>query len=151
MDPPMITGPPVPALAVLPGAAVLASVPPMAICGRSSAALRVPVPALAADRLTAIARRAAAGNDGPHPERMTAVVTAYATALAALPPRQPAALVLRYFDDLNEAEITDMPGCSAGTFKSQISRGLARRRGATGGQDEPGPDRTERRTIDERL
>src|SRR5262249_26568332 len=76
MDPPMIPGPPVPALAVLPGAAVLASVPPMAICGRSRAALRVPVPALAADRLTAIARPAAAGNDGPHSERMTAGATA---------------------------------------------------------------------------
>ena len=64
-------------------------------------------------------------------------------ALAALPPRQRAALVLRYFDDLNEAEIADMLGCSAGTVKSQISRGLARLREATGGQDEPDPGRTE--------
>jgi RNA polymerase sigma-70 factor (sigma-E family) len=64
-------------------------------------------------------------------------------ALAALPPRQRAALVLRYFDDLNEAEIADMLGCSVGTVKSQISRGLARLREATGGRDEPDPGCTE--------
>ena len=49
-------------------------------------------------------------------------------ALAELPPRQRAVLVLRYFDDLSEAETADMLGCSVGTVKSQAARGLARLR-----------------------
>jgi RNA polymerase sigma-70 factor (sigma-E family) len=49
-------------------------------------------------------------------------------ALAALPPRQRTVLVLRYFNDLPEAEIADALGCSLGTVKSQVSRGLARLR-----------------------
>ena len=53
-------------------------------------------------------------------------------ALAALPPRQRAVLVLRYFDDLSEVETADMLGCSLGTVKSQAARGLARLRTAAG-------------------
>ena len=49
-------------------------------------------------------------------------------ALAALPPRQRTVLVLRYFNDLPEAEIADELGCSVGTVKGQVSRGLARLR-----------------------
>ena len=49
-------------------------------------------------------------------------------ALATLPPRQRTVLVLRYFNDLSEAEIADALGCSAGTVKSQASRGIARLR-----------------------
>lgn len=47
-------------------------------------------------------------------------------ALAALPPRQRAVLVLRYFLDLPEAEIAAALDCSLGTVKSTVSRGLAR-------------------------
>jgi RNA polymerase sigma-70 factor (sigma-E family) len=50
-------------------------------------------------------------------------------ALAGLPPRQRAVLVLRYFCDMPEAQIADALGCSTGTVKSQASRGLARLRG----------------------
>ena len=49
-------------------------------------------------------------------------------ALAGLPLRQRSVLVLRYYNDLSEAEIADVLGCSVGTVKSQASRGLARLR-----------------------
>jgi RNA polymerase sigma-70 factor (sigma-E family) len=52
--------------------------------------------------------------------------------LSALPPRQRAVLVLRYFEDLSEAQTATMLGCSVGTVKSQAARGLARLREATG-------------------
>lgn len=47
-------------------------------------------------------------------------------ALAALPPRQRAVLVLRYFLDLPETEVAATLGCSLGTVKSSGSRGLKR-------------------------
>lgn len=49
-------------------------------------------------------------------------------ALATLPRRTRATLVLRYFEDLPEAEIADIMGCSLGTVKSNVSRGLAKLR-----------------------
>ena len=52
--------------------------------------------------------------------------------LAALPPRQRAALVLRYFEDLSEAQAAATLGCSVGTIKSQTARGLAKLREITG-------------------
>ena len=47
-------------------------------------------------------------------------------ALAQLPPRQRAAVVLRYFLDLPEAEVAAALSCSLGTVKSSTSRGLQR-------------------------
>ncbi len=47
-------------------------------------------------------------------------------ALRALPAKMRATLVLRYFEDLGEAETAQILGCSVGTVKSQASRGLHR-------------------------
>jgi RNA polymerase sigma-70 factor (sigma-E family) len=52
-------------------------------------------------------------------------------ALATLPSRQRAVIVLRYFDDHSESETAQMLGCSLGTVKSQAAEALARLRQAT--------------------
>jgi RNA polymerase sigma-70 factor (sigma-E family) len=46
------------------------------------------------------------------------------TALAGLPQRQRAVLILRYIEDLPEAAIAELLGCSAGTVKTHAHRGL---------------------------
>lgn len=49
-------------------------------------------------------------------------------ALRGLPPRQRTVVVLRFFDDLTEAQTADALGCSVGTVKSQSAKGLAKLR-----------------------
>ena len=49
-------------------------------------------------------------------------------ALLQVPPRQRAALVLRFYEDLSEADTARAMGCSVGTVKAQTAKGLARLR-----------------------
>jgi RNA polymerase sigma-70 factor (sigma-E family) len=53
-------------------------------------------------------------------------------ALQRLSPRVRAVLVLRYWEDLSEAETARLLGCTVGTVKSQASRGLRRLRDVLG-------------------
>lgn len=50
------------------------------------------------------------------------------SALQELPPRQRAVIVLRFYEDLTEAQTAEALSCSIGTVKSQTSRGLDRLR-----------------------
>ena len=59
------------------------------------------------------------------------------TALAVLPKRQRAMVVLRYYEDLSEAETARVMGVSVGTVKSTTSRALTRLRDTSGLRDDP--------------
>jgi RNA polymerase sigma-70 factor (sigma-E family) len=64
----------------------------------------------------------------PGPEQGVANADLVVRALGTLPARMRAVLVLRYFDDLSEADTAAALRCGIGTVKSQTSRGLARLR-----------------------
>ncbi len=60
----------------------------------------------------------------PDPSTRTIVIDA----LAQLPPRQRAVVVLRHYEDLSVAETADALGCSPGTVKSQTFEAFAKLR-----------------------
>ena len=73
------------------------------------------------------ARRRVGDDRGPRPvDEQAAEADEVWSGLARLPDRQRAAIVLRYFEDLSEAETARTLGVSVGTVKSQVSRGLSR-------------------------
>ena len=65
----------------------------------------------------------------PVPESMEPAADHILDALAALPPRRRAAVVLRYYEDLSEAEIAAVLGVRPGTVKSMLHRSLLQLRG----------------------
>lgn len=64
------------------------------------------------------------------------------TALATLPPRQRAVLVLRYFHDYTEAATAEAMGITVGTVKSQTFKALAALRISEELREDTGPDPT---------
>jgi RNA polymerase sigma-70 factor (sigma-E family) len=59
-----------------------------------------------------------------HEDRDAAEFEAMRGALMALPERQRAALVLRYYEDLPEAEIAELLRCRRPTVRTLVARGL---------------------------
>ena len=51
-------------------------------------------------------------------------------ALLALPPRKRAVLVLRYLEDLPEAQVASILGCSVGTVRSQTHKAITQLKSA---------------------
>ncbi|WP_336203786.1 SigE family RNA polymerase sigma factor [Nonomuraea sp. LPB2021202275-12-8] len=68
----------------------------------------------------------AAGQDDP------VLALAVRQALKVLPPRQRLALVLRYFEDLPQAQVAELMGCSVGSVKTHTHRGVRRLREVLG-------------------
>jgi RNA polymerase sigma-70 factor (sigma-E family) len=66
------------------------------------------------------------------------------TFVQTLPRRQRAVIVLRYYEELSEAETADVLGCSVGTVKSQASRALAALRQRAPRSLDPRPREEER-------
>jgi RNA polymerase sigma-70 factor (sigma-E family) len=62
--------------------------------------------------------------DGPLPEASADDRVDLVRALAAVPPRQRAVLVLRYWEDMSVEDVAAALHCSPGTVKSQAARGL---------------------------
>jgi RNA polymerase sigma-70 factor (sigma-E family) len=88
-----------------------------------------------AERRSAWSRRVslfAAQHDGPAPWYDHDARMDVRAALAGLPPRQRATLVLRFYCDLPVEQTARELGCTPGTVKSQTAKGLAALRGALG-------------------
>jgi RNA polymerase sigma-70 factor (sigma-E family) len=71
-------------------------------------------------------RLALAGRVRPGPTSFVVELGAHELrdAIAALPPRRRAAVVLRYYEDLGDAEIADALGCRIPAVKSLLHRAL---------------------------
>jgi RNA polymerase sigma-70 factor (sigma-E family) len=72
-----------------------------------------------------------AASPGTYPEDRMVLLEA----LAKVPPKQRACLVLRYWEDLSVEQTAAVLRCSEGTVKSQAARGLQTLRGLLVGQE----------------
>lgn len=88
---------------------------------RRRSARQVPLSAEALDGLVPIAPDTTADWD----ERDAAM-----RLIATLPPKQRAAIALRFYEDLTDEQIAEQLGCRTGTVRSHISRALATLRAA---------------------
>ena len=79
------------------------------------------------------------GRGADHGDEITARQSII-TALATLPPRQRAVIVLRFFHDYTEAATAEAMGTSVGTVKSQTSKALATLRVSVELRDDAPPD-----------
>jgi RNA polymerase sigma-70 factor (sigma-E family) len=68
---------------------------------------------------------------GDHAEQVTTSADLW-TVLQELPARQRVAVVLRFYDDLTEAQTAAAMGCAVGTVKSQVSAALSKLRAQLG-------------------
>lgn len=84
--------------------------------------------ARAVEYTLASARVAETVTEAAQPELRLALLAA----LAQLPPRARAVVVLRFWEDLSVEATAEALGCSTGNVKSQASRGLAKLRGILG-------------------
>jgi RNA polymerase sigma-70 factor (sigma-E family) len=75
--------------------------------------------------------RADRGGVGADPVDVVDLRDALGRALAQLPPRQRTVLVLRYWEELSQAETAELLGWPEGTVKSAAARGLDRLRELT--------------------
>lgn len=99
--------------------------------GNAGAYTRTTLVRLNIDRLRRLRRERLGGAlpdrvvDAPLPDGVDAWLL---VALAGLTPRQRTAVVLRFVGDLDVAGVAERMGCSVGTAKSHLSRGLERLR-----------------------
>jgi RNA polymerase sigma-70 factor (sigma-E family) len=80
----------------------------------------------------------AGAEQGPDPIAEVDLRDALVRLLLQLPPRQRAVLVLRYWEQLSEAETAEVLGWPEGTVKSAVSRGLRRLRALADSRGEAG-------------
>ncbi|WP_189546358.1 SigE family RNA polymerase sigma factor [Streptomyces gelaticus] len=66
--------------------------------------------------------------EGPDPAEQQSLRDAMWRAVLKLPDRQRAMVVLRYYEDLSEAQTAEVLGVSVGTVKSAVSRALGKLR-----------------------
>ncbi|WP_256839711.1 SigE family RNA polymerase sigma factor [Ornithinimicrobium faecis] len=81
------------------------------------------------------------------PARVVTDRETLADAITALPPRQRAVIVLRYFHDLSEAQTAETMRTSTGTVKSQHSKALAALRISEHLESEPAPAATDGKDL----
>jgi RNA polymerase sigma-70 factor (sigma-E family) len=75
-------------------------------------------------------------DDTPGLDELVATREDLRVALAKVPPKQRAVLVMRYFEGLDVASTAEALGCSQGNVKSQTARGLANLKQAMGSEVE---------------